>query len=342
MSPRILGAASPFILTIFVFLFLAVALFIGLGQPPFQTLAVLVQFAVGDSYSLSQTMAKTTPILLCALAAAVPGRLGLISVGAEGQLHAGAIAGTALVLLAPVWPAPVLIPLMLIFAAIGGAIYGYIPGLLRARLDVNETIVTLLMNYVTVLLVAALVFGPWRDPASQGWPATMQFPPNAVLPALPGSRIHLGLLLGLVAALALHIYFNHSRWADKVRILAGNRKVGETFGLSFGFWVMVLMSVGGALAGLAGISEVSAIQGRLQQSISLGYGLTGFLVSWLSRHQPLIILPVSLCVGGLVAGSDALQMFAKVPAASAVILQGLLFAAALAVPGLLARWRKAQ
>lgn len=342
MSPRILGAASPFILTIVVFLILAVALFVGLGQPPLQTLAALVQFAVGDSYSLSQTLAKTTPILLCALAAAVPGRLGLISVGAEGQLHAGAIAGTALVLLAPGWPAPVLIPLMLVCAAIGGAIYGYIPGLLRARLDVNETIVTLLMNYVTVLLVAALVFGPWRDPASQGWPATMQFPPNAVLPALPGSRIHLGLLLGVVAAVALHIYFNHSRWADKVRILAGNRKVGETFGISFGFWVMVLMSVGGALAGLAGIAEVSAIQGRLQQSISLGYGLTGFLVSWLSRHQPLVILPVSLCVGGLVAGSDALQMFAKVPAASAVILQGLLFAAALAVPGLLVRWRKAS
>nr|WP_281351189.1 ABC transporter permease [Devosia marina] len=317
-------------------------MFIGLGQPPLQTLAALVQFAVGDSYSLSQTLAKTGPILLCALAAAVPGRLGLISVGAEGQLHAGAIAGTAIVLLAPTWPAPVLLPLMLLCAAAGGALYGYVPGLLRARLDVNETIVTLLMNYVSVLLVAALVFGPWRDPASQGWPATMQFPPAAVLPALPGSRIHLGLLLGVIAALALHVYFNHSRWADKVRILAGNRKVGETFGLSFGFWVIVLMSVGGALAGLAGISEVSAIQGRLQQSISLGYGLTGFLVSWLSRHQPLIILPVSLCVGGLVAGSDALQMFAKVPAASAVILQGLLFAAALAVPGLLARWRNAS
>lgn len=339
MMAQFRSAVLPVAATCSAFLLLAVALFAALGQPPLQTLWSLVVFAVGDTYSLSQTLAKATPILLCALAASVPGRLGLISVGAEGQLHAGAIGGTAMVLLAPALPAPLLLPLMLLGAAAGGAFYGYIPGLLRARLDVNETITTLLMNYITVMLVAALVFGPWRDPASQGWPASIQFPPNAVFPSLPGTRIHLGLLLGVIAALGLHLYFNHGPWSQKIRILAGNRKVGETFGLSFGFWVIVLMSAGGALAGLAGIAEVSVIQGRLQQSISLGYGLTGFLVAWLSRHQPLIILPVSLCVGGLVAGSDALQLFAKVPAASAVILQGLLFAAALGIPGLLVRWR---
>jgi general nucleoside transport system permease protein len=334
------STALPVVATLLAFLGLAAGLFSVLGQPPLETLRALVIFAVGDSYSLSQTLAKTSPILLCALAAAVPGRLGLISVGAEGQLHAGAIGGTAVVLLAPTLPAPLLLPLMIVGAAIGGGLYGYVPGLLRARLDVNETITTLLLNYVTVLLVAALVFGPWRDPASQGWPATIEFPPGAVLPTWPGTRIHLGLAIGVAAAVALHLYFNHGPWAEKISILAGNRKVGEMFGLNFGSWVIGLMCVGGALAGLAGIAEVSVIQGRLQQSISLGYGLTGFLVAWLSRHQPLIILPVSLCVGGLIAGSDALQMFAKVPAASAVILQGLLFAAALGIPGLLHRLRK--
>lgn len=342
MMVQLRAATLPVAATIIGFLGLAVALFAFLGQPPFETLSSLVVYAVGDPYSLSQTLSKMAPILLCALAAAVPGRLGLISVGAEGQLHAGAIGGTAVVLMLPGLPAFLLVPLMLGGAALGGALYGYLPGLLRARLDVNETITTLLLNYVAVLLVAALVFGPWRDPASQGWPATMQFPPGAVLPVLPGTRVHLGLLIGVVAAVALHVYFNHTQWAEKIRILAGNRKVGETFGISFGWWVIVLMSLGGALAGLAGIAEVSAIQGRLQQSISLGYGLTGFLVAWLSRHQPLVILPVSFCVGGLVAGSDALQLFAKVPAASAVILQGLLFAAALGIPGLLQRWRRMQ
>lgn len=325
--------------TILAFVLATLAFFAVLGKPPLAMIVSLVQYAAGDFYSLSQTLAKTAPILLCALAAAVPGRLGLISVGAEGQLHAGAIAGTAVVLLAPGLPVFAMIPVMLLAGAAGGAAYGYIPGLLRARIDINETIVTLVLNYVTVLLVSALVFGPWRDPASQGWPATMKFPPAAVLPALHGTRIHLGLLLGIVLAIALHLFFTRGKAAQQIRILAGNRKVGETFGLDFGFWVVALMMLGGAMAGLAGIAEVSAIQGRLQPSISLGYGLTGFLVAWLSRHQPLIILPVSLVVGGLVAASDGLQLFAKVPAASAVVLQGLLFAIALAVPGILNRIR---
>lgn len=325
--------------TVGAFLLLTAGFFVVLARPPLEMMTSLIVFAVGDSYSIGQTLAKTTPILLCALAAAVPGRLGLISVGAEGQLHAGAIAGTAMVLAMPDLPGPLLIPLMLLGAAVGGGLYGLIPGVLRARLDVNETITTMLLNYVSVLLVSALVFGVWRDPASQGWPATMAFPDNAVLPAVPGLRIHLGLAVGVVLAIALHFFLSRGRAAQRIRILAGNRKVGETFGLNFGFWVMALMGVGGAVAGIAGIAEVSAIQGRLQPTISLGYGLTGFLVAWLSRHQPLIILPVSLLVGGLVASSDALQLFAKVPAASAVIMQGLLFASALAIPGLLAKRR---
>lgn len=324
------------------FALLSLAFFAALGKPPFAMVASLALFAFGDAYSISEALAKTAPILLCALAAAIPGRLGLISVGAEGQLHAGAIAGTAVVLAWPWLPGPLMIPLMLAAAAAGGAAWGLVPGLLKARLDINETIVTLILNYVAVLLVSALVFGQWRDPANQGWPATGRFPEGAVLPALGGSKAHLGLLAGVVLAVLLHLFFARGRYATHIRILAGNRKVGRTFGLDFGFWVIVLMAAGGAMAGIGGIAEVSAIQGRLQPNISLGYGLTGFLVAWLVRHNMLAIVPVSLLVGGLVAGSDALQLFARVPAASATILQGLLFAVALAVPGLMARWRAAH
>ena len=335
-------AAIVGLATTLAFLALAAAFFTAIGKPPFETLWSLLLFAVGDSYSLSETLAKTAPILLCALAAAVPGRLGLVSVGAEGQLHAGAIAGTAVVLAAPWLPAFAMLPAMLVGAALGGALYGAVPGLLRARLGINETIVTLVLNYVAVLIVNALVFGIWRDPGSQGWPSTIAFPDAAILPAIAGTRIHLGLLVGVVAAIGLHLFFSTGKSAPKIRILAGNRKVGQTFGLNFGFWVVALMSLGGAMAGLAGIAEVSAIQGRLQPNISLGYGLTGFLVAWLARHQPLAIVPLSLLVGGMVAASDALQLFAKIPAASATVLQGLLFAAALGIPGLFKRFGAAD
>lgn len=320
------------------FLLAALVFFAGIGKPPLETLWSLFALSLGDAYSFSEALAKTGPILLCALAAAVPGRLGLISVGAEGQLHLGAIAGTALVLAAPALPAILMLPAMLVCAALGGAAWGYVPGLLRARLSINETITTLVLNYIAVLFVSALVYGPWRDPASQGWPSTMSFSASATLPALDGSRVHLGLLVGIVAAILLHLLFSRGRRAMQIRITAGNRRLAGTLGLDFRVYAVALMTLGGALAGLAGIAEVSAIQGRLQPNISLGYGLTGFLVAWLARHQPLAILPLSLLVGCLVAASDALQLFARIPAASATVLQALLFISALAIPGLLHRF----
>ena len=329
-------------LTLMAFLVAAGAFFAIIGQPPVKTLADLWQFAMGDAFSRRETLIKTAPILLCALATAIPGRLGLISVGAEGQLHAGAIAGTAVVLLAPGWPVTLLLPAMLCAAMLGGALWGGIAGLLRAWLEVNETITTLVLNYVGVLMVSALVYGAWRDPANLGWPATAPFPDAATLPVWPGTRVHLGLGLGVVATLIAGFVFWRGMLAERVRLLHQNRKLGETFGLDYRRYTVALMLAGGAAAGVAGIAEVSAVQGRLQPGISIGYGLTGFLVAWLCGHRFLAILPVSLLIGGLIAASDSLQLFAKVPAASATVLQGLLFVTVLTVPGLVARWRNVR
>jgi simple sugar transport system permease protein len=329
-------------LTIVAFLLAASAFFAIIGQPPLKTLADLWQFAMGDAFSRRETLIKTAPILLCALATAIPGRLGLISVGAEGQLHAGAIAGTAVVLVQQDWPAALLLPAMLCAAMLGGALWGGIAGLLRAALEVNETITTLVLNYVAVLMVSALVYGAWRDPANLGWPATAQFPEAARLPVWPGTRVHLGLGLGVVGTVLAALLFWRGLLADRVRLLHENRKLGETFGLDYRRYIIALMLAGGAAAGIAGIAETSAVQGRLQPGISIGYGLTGFLVAWLCGHRFLAILPVSLLIGGMIAASDSLQLFAQVPAASATVLQGVLFVTVLTVPGLVARWRVRQ
>lgn len=335
-SGRLTGPA----LTLAVFLLAAFAFFTIIGQPPLTTLLDLWQFAMGDAFSRGETLIKTAPILLCALATAIPGRLGLISVGAEGQLHAGAIAGTAVVLMLPDWPAAALLPAMLTAAMLSGAAWGGIAGLLRASLDVNETITTLVLNYIAVLLVSALVYGIWRDPGNLGWPATAQFPAAARLPVWPDTRVHLGLALGVIVAIMAAVFFWRGLVADRVRLLHENRKLAETFGLDFRRYVIALMLAGGAAAGLAGIAETSAVQGRLQPGISVGYGLTGFMVAWLCGHRFLAIIPVSVLIGGLIAASDSLQLFARVPAASATVLQGLLFVTVLAVPGLLSRLRE--
>jgi general nucleoside transport system permease protein len=341
-SASILVNLLPALVMTVIFALVAMIFFLSIGKPPVSTLVDMVMFAVGDTYSLSETLVKTAPILLCALATIVPARLGLVSVGADGQLYIGAIFGTAVVLAFPAAPIVILLPAMLLGGMLGGALFGFVPGLLRGRLDANETIITLLMNYVGALLVNALVFGPWKDPSNLGWPATVQLPAAATLGGLFGTRAHPGLLFGLVAAIGFGILFASSRWGRELAVLKGNAKVGRMIGLSFSRQAMLVMSLGGALGGLAGVCEVSAIQGRLQPGISVGYGLTGFLVAWLSGHNAFVAIIVSFLIGGLTAAGDSLQLYAKVPAASATILQGLLFATALAVGGLSQRWRPSR
>lgn len=308
--------------------------FLMVGQPPLATFAAMIKGAFGDGYSLSETLVKVAPILLCATAAALPARLGLISVGGEGQFYLGALVGTGLVLAFPAAPVWILMPGMLLAAALGGAFWAFIPGVLKARLNVNETITTLLLNYVASLLVDFLVYGPWKDPNNLGWPATVSFPAAAKLPAFFGTRAHLGIVIGVAAALLLHLLTARTRWGMSLRLLRSNRKVAEGIGLSFGKQAVLVVCMGGMLAGFAGICETSAIQGRLQSGISNGMGFTGFLVAWMAGQDFLRIIPLSLLLGGLLASADSLQMIAGLPSSAALVLQGLLFACVLAAGSL--------
>ena len=324
------GGAVAFLIAASIFLF-------AIGRPPIATLASMVDYAFGDAYSISESLVKATPILLCAFAVILPARLGLITVGGEGQLYFGALTGTAVVVTFPGAPLLVLLPAMLIAGALGGAAWSSLAGFLRARCNVNETISTLLLNYVAVLLVSFAVYGAWKDPANLGWPATIQFPAAARVPSVLETRVHLGFVVALVVAVVLHVAVTRTRWGLSLDVLAGNRKVGAMIGLSYTRQVILVMAIGGALAGFAGICETSAVQGRLQAGISVGYGLTGFLVAWLSGQHFLRAVPIAILIGGLIAAGDALQLYAKIPSASATVLQGLLFAAALAASGLAAR-----
>jgi general nucleoside transport system permease protein len=317
------GFAAFFSLVLFAAL--AALFFLLLGREPFGLLWQVVKGAFGDGYSFSETLVKTAPILLCALATALPARLGLLSVGAMGQFYGGAIVGTWVVLNATSWPSFALLPAMLIGGFIGGGLVGGIAGFLRARYKVNETLVTLLLNYVLALLVDFFVYGPWRDTSNLGWPATPAFPDAARLPAFFDTRCHMGLVIGIALAVLLHVALTGTRWGLMLRVMRGHEKVALWSGLNAANTAWLLIILGGGLAGLAGISETSAIQGRLQSGIAANYGLTGFLVAWMSQQHFLKVMPYSLAMGALLAASDALQLYAELPAASAVVLQVLLF-----------------
>lgn len=320
-----------------LFLGLTAAFFLLLGKQPLELLWQVALGAFGDKYSLTETLVKTTPILFCALAAAVPARLGLLSVGQAGQFYLGAFVATWFVMRFPAgmsaWAG---IPLMLTLAGLGGAAWGVVPGWLRARVGVNETLSTLLLNYVGALLVDWAVYGPWRDPHNLGWPATPPFPDSAKLPSYFDSRLHLGLFLAAGLAVILHVLVTRTRWGLMLRIMKSNRKVAEGAGMRYGLNVALVMAIGGAMAGLAGICETSAIQGRLQSGVAANYGITGFLVAWMAGQHLLRIVPLALVMGAIISASDALQLFAQLPAAIAVVMQALLFLSVLGIAG----WRK--
>lgn len=320
------------------FLLLSALFFVVIGREPFAVLAEIARAAVGDGYAFGEAVVRATPILLCALATILPARVGLISVGAEGQLYFGALAGTAVVLTLPQAPLLVLLPSVLLAGAIGGALWALFPAWLQVTAKVNETISTLLLNYVAILLVTWLVYGPWKNPASQGWPATIDFPEAARLPLLFDSRVHAGLVLALLAAVVMHLVFTRTRWGLVLDVLNSNARAGRSVGLSLRRQVLLTMCLGGALAGLAGIAETAAVQGRLQAEFSGGAGLSGFLVAWLSRNHPLKAVPLALLVGALLAAGDGLQMNAGVPSSATLVVQGLLFVAVLGVGG----WRSVR
>jgi ABC-type uncharacterized transport system permease subunit len=318
------------------FAVLASGFFLLIGRGPLDMLQAIFTAAAGSGYAIGESLLRATPILLCALATLVPARMGLVSVGAEGQLYFGALVGTGVMLLAP--STSLQLPLVLLGGLVGGAVWALLPALLRVLADVNETISTLMLNYVASLLVTWLVYGPWRNPQSQGWPASIDFPEAARLPLLSDSRVHAGLLVAVVVGVVLHLLFTRSRWGLVLDVLRSNPRLAPLAGLSVSRQVLLTMVIGGAAAGLAGIAETSSVQGRLQASFANGAGLSGFLVAWLAGNRVLPTMALALLVGGLLASSDGLQMMTSVPSSAVLVVQGLMFVALLGAGG----WRKGE
>jgi general nucleoside transport system permease protein len=323
-DPRLLTALRLAGLTALAFV--AVGGFLLLfGRNPIQAYAAIFGGAFGSVYGLSEVVVRAIPLMLCAVATAIPARIGLLNVGAEGQLHAGALATTWGALALGFLPRAPLLPTLVLLGLAGGAAAALVPAVLRLAANVNETISTLLLNYVIVLLVEYAVRGPWKDPMSYNWPFTPEFPEAARLGFYGGTRVHAGLWFALVAIALFYVVLRRTRWGYEIRVLGDNPEAAVRAGISLGRYVLLTMCVGGALAGLAGMAEVCAIQGRLRPGISTGFGYTGFLVSWLALHHPLGIVVMAILLGVLSVGGDLVQISLGLPAATVSIITALIF-----------------
>jgi general nucleoside transport system permease protein len=300
------------------------------GGNPFASYAHIAEASFGGIGVLSDTIVKATPIILTALACSVAFRMKLWNIGAEGQFIMGAWGASAIVL-APVLAAEssrwLFIPVMAIAGMAMGAVWGYIPGYLKARFNVNEIISTLMMNYIAVSWANFWVFGVWTE---GGFQMSPRFPETAWLPRLSeyaatvplfrGLTTHAGLLLGIAAAIVLWFIVFRSRWGYEIRLIGDNPSAAKYAGINITrntIWVMMLS---GALAGLGGMSEVAGVVHRLQTApIAAGYGFTGIIVAWLAKLNPLVIILVSVLFGALILAGREIQ-----PSGVPKMIQGII------------------
>jgi len=335
IEPRLkeLPAWYPLAVTlsaIIVALFLGGILISVAGGNPLASYAHIANASFGDIGVLSDTIVKATPILLAALACSIAFRMKLWNIGAEGQFIMGAW-GASAVVLTPFLPAEtsrwLFIPLMIIFGMLAGAIWGFIPGYLKAKFNVNEIISTLMLNYIAVSWVNFWVFAVWSE---SGFQMSTKFPEGAWLPRLSeyaktiplfrGLTTHLGLVLGIIAAIILWFIVYRSRWGYEIRLIGDNPQAAKYAGISITrntIWVMMLS---GALAGLGGMSEVAGVVHRLQTSpIAAGYGFTGIIVAWLAKLNPIAIILVSILFGALILAGREIQ-----PSGVPKMIQGII------------------
>ncbi len=302
-------------------------LFALLGHAPLPALWAFFVGPVTSTYGVAELAVKATPLILCALGLAMGFRAGVWNIGAEGQLTLGAIAGGGLA--AIVFhdvSGPWLLPLMLAAGTLAGMAWAAIPAFLRTRFGVNEILVSLMLTYVAVLLLSALVHGPWRDPGGFNFPQSRFFPPAGTLPIiLDGSRLHAGFLLALALAATAWIVLARTVVGFQLDV-AGLAPRAATFA---GFhpertvWLAFLVS--GGLAGLAGVIEVAGpVGGQLVPTISPGYGFTAIIVAFLGRLHPLGIVMAALVVALSYLGGENVQITQRMPQAVTGVFQGFL------------------
>jgi len=314
---------------------IAIALFIGgivimmAGGDPVASYLHIAEASFGSLGVFSDTIVKATPLILVSLACAVAFRARLWNIGAEGQFFLGAFGASAIVLtpvLPPSTPSYIFIPVMMLAGIVAGAIWGFVPGFLKAKYNVNEIISTLMMNYIAVAWNNFFIYAIWTE---SGFQMSHVFPKTAWLPRLAdyakeiptfrGLTSHLGLVFGILAALLVWFILYRSRWGYEIRLIGDNPNAARYAGINIARNTILVMMFSGALAGLAGMSEITGVVHRLQMNISPGYGFTGIIVAWLAKLNPWAVILVSVLFGALILAGREIQ-----PSGVPKLIQGII------------------
>ncbi|PSR16426.1 ABC transporter permease [filamentous cyanobacterium CCP3] len=296
------------------------------GANPLAVYGSIYRAAFGSWSAWQNTLLRASPLMLTALCTALPARLGLVIIGNEGALVVGGLAAVLVGLsLGGAVPGGLVLLAMALGSLVAGGLWIMAAGALRHYRGVNETISSLLLNYVAIALMSHLVQGPMRDPAFVSKPSSFEIDASAWLGTLPTTRVHWGLLYGLVASVLAYILIQRTTFGFAARTAGGNVRAARIAGLPVGKLTLAVCFLAGSCAGLAGMVEVAAVQKRLNESIVSNYGYAGILVAFVARHNPLATVLVSVLLGGILAAGGILQRSHDLPDATVLVFQGIVF-----------------
>ena len=326
--PKWLPAATSLAAVILAFIISGIILKL-IGGDPVQVGKFFWSATFGSVATISDTLDKATPLILVGLACSVAFRMKLWNIGAEGQFYMGAFFASLVVLvpiLPPDAPKPLILLAMAVMGMIGGAIWGFVPGFLKAKFAVSEIITTLMLNYVAILWNNFWIFDRWSE---GGFQMTRLFERGYWLPrladyareypTLSGITLHLGFVVALLAAVLVWWIFDRSRWGYEIKLIGDNPNAARYAGLNIARNIILVMMLSGALAGLAGMSEISGVVHRLQERISPQYGFTGIIIAWVAKLNPFAVILVSILFGALIVAGREIQ-----PSGLAAMLQGII------------------
>jgi len=319
-TPKFIYILIPLASIIASLIFVGILLFL-IGVNPIDAYSTMIYRAFGTKFGVTELFVKTAPIILTGLAVSIPLRAGLWNIGAEGQLYMGAFAASFIALYLS--PPPVVLPFMVIMAVLAGMMWASIPGVLKAKFELNEIISTLLLNYVAIYWVEYLVYGPMKGKEVYNFPYSDLFSDYAILPRFFGTRFHAGVIVAFILAIAIYILITRTSYGFAVKIVGANPKAAEYAGISRKKIIISTMILGGAIAGFAGMMEVSGLHMRLRAAVSPGYGYTGIPVALLARGNPLFVVMAAFLFGLLYVGGSAMQTTYGIPVAVVDVFQAL-------------------
>ncbi|HBF77275.1 MAG TPA: ABC transporter permease, partial [Clostridiaceae bacterium] len=271
-----------------------------LGHNPIDVYISMIEGSFGTLYRFRETVVKTVPLVITSLGILIAFKMKFWNIGAEGQIYMGAFLGSFFALKFPNAPKGLLIPIMILAGIVGGGLYGLIPAFFKGKYDTNETLFTLMLNYIAIKWVTYLQYGPWKDPSANGFPKIATFSDNATLPKLLG--INIGWVIAIILVILVHIFIHNTKKGYEIEVIGESENTARYAGINVSRTIMEAMFLSGGLCGLAGIIQASGVNNTLSVELSGGMGYTAIIVTWLSQLSAPLIALVSFLFALLIQG----------------------------------------